>query len=73
MTYELWDATSANRLGEFSTLYDAVEGAREIVELDGVEVANDLFVEAVSGATTEVVLTGTQLVGYFRERRREYA
>ena len=63
MTYELWDRSSRNLLGEFATSEDALGLVREIVEDEGRASAQSLVLSVEDDAgRTERVAAGDDLV-----------
>ena len=67
MTFELWDRSSGNRIGEFSEADQAYELVAEILEDEGVASASALMlmVEDDEGHSSRVA-DGPRLIGLVR-------
>ena len=64
VTYEVWDTETANRIGAFPTEGEAVALLRDVLRVNGPEVAREVLILAYpdDGSEPYAVLEGAQFV-----------
>jgi hypothetical protein len=63
LIYELWDSRSGNRLAEFADEKAALEVVRRVLELEGAEAAEHLFLDEEDDAgKLQQSIEGVQLI-----------
>lgn len=57
LSFELWDDTTGNIIGNFTSLEDAIHVARELVKVNGVVILQDLILVVHKGEDLEPLAT----------------